>query len=148
MTTPFAQSLLFASVAVNAALLLFFAGVLRKIMNAVHEATFKNLTDLLVKYSSRSPFMIIVLNLPFFGAIPYYYFFGFGNWWITAGLALWLISGSIAKFYKLPAYKAISTLTSGDAVQLREMRRKIDIGNIFQATAYTVASFIMGYGIW
>jgi hypothetical protein len=148
MTKSFAETLLFASVAVNAALLLFFAGVLRKIMNTVDEATFKNLTDLLVKYSSKSTFMIIALNLPFFGAIPYYYFYGFGNWWITAGLALWLISGSIAKVYKLPAYKTISTLISEDTVQLRELRRKIDIGNIFQAIAYLVATFAMAVGTW
>jgi hypothetical protein len=148
MTRSFAETLLFASVAVNAALLLFFAGVLRKIMNAVDEATFKNLTDLLVSYSSKSPFMIIVLNLPFIGAIPYYYFYGFGNWWIIVGLALWLASGSIAKFYKLPAYKAISALNSEDVDQLRAQRKKIDIGNLFQAIAYTVAALIMAWGIW
>jgi hypothetical protein len=148
MTRFFAETLLFASVAVNAALLLFFAGVLRKIMNAVNEATFKNLTDLLVSYSSKSPFMIIVLNLPFIGAIPYYYFYGFGNWQITAGLALWLISGSIAKFYKLPAYKAISALNGEDVDQLRAQRKKIDIGNLFQAVTYMVATLIMAWGIW
>jgi hypothetical protein len=86
MTKTFAETLLFASVAVNAALLIYLAGIHRKIMNAVSEATFKELTELLVQFSSKSPFMIIALNLPFIGAIPYYYFYGFGNWWLTAGL--------------------------------------------------------------
>jgi hypothetical protein len=73
----FSETLLFASVAINAALLLFIAGVLRKTMNAMDAAAFKNLTELLVRYSSKSPFMIIVLNIPLLGAIPYCYFFGF-----------------------------------------------------------------------
>jgi hypothetical protein len=88
MTQHFAETLLFCSVAINAALLIFFAGVLRKIMNAVDEATFKNLTELLVRFSSRSPFMILILNIPFLLAIPYFYLYGFSNGWITTGIAV------------------------------------------------------------
>jgi hypothetical protein len=146
MTKTFAETLLFASVATNAALLIFFAGVFRKMMNAVDAATFKNLTELLVRYSSRSPFMIIALNLPFIGAIPYYYFYGFGNWWITAGLILWLVSGSVSKIIKLPVYKAISTLNSDDAVQLNEMRNKVNTGNLLQAILYSAAVLLMAFG--
>src|SRR5579864_8389160 len=110
MTQHFAETLLFTSVAINAALLIFFAGVFRKMINAVDEATFKNLTELLVRYSSKSPFMILILNIPLLLAIPYFYFYGFSNGWITTGIALWLVSGSVAKIFKLPAYKSVSVL--------------------------------------
>lgn len=44
--------MLFGSVAINAALLIFFAGVFRKMMNTVDEATFKKLIVLMVRYSN------------------------------------------------------------------------------------------------
>ena len=147
MTKSFVETLLFAAVAINAALLLFFAGVFAKMMNTVDETTFKNLTELLVRYSSRSPFMIIVLNLPLIGSIPYYYFYGFGNWWITAGIALWLVAGSISKILKLPVYKEIATLKSDEVIRLKEARRKINNGNLLQAVLYTIAMVVMAFGL-
>jgi hypothetical protein len=147
MTRSFAETLLFASVTSNAALLLFFAGVFAKMMNAVDEATFKNSTELLVRYSSKSPFMIIVLNLPLIGAIPYCYFYGFSNWWITAGIALWLVAGSVSKMLKLPVYKAVATLKNDDIVQLKEARSKINNGNLLQAALYSVAVIVMAFGL-
>jgi hypothetical protein len=147
MTKTFAETLLFTSVAINAALLIFFAGVFRKMMNAVDEATFKNLTELLVRYSSRSPFMIIILNMLLIGAIPYYYFYGFGNWWITAGIILWLVAGSVSKIIKLPVYKAISALNSDDEVQLNEARNKVNTGNLLQAILYSAAVILMAFGL-
>jgi hypothetical protein len=148
MTKSLIEALLFASVAVNAALLIFFAGVYRKMMNALDEATFKNLTDLLVRYSSKSPFMIITLTVPLIGAIPYYYFYGFGNWWITSGLGLWLVAGNIAKVFKLPVYKAIATLNNNDVAQLQEARHQMNMGNLFQAVLYAAATVLMGFGLY
>jgi hypothetical protein len=147
MTKAFFETLLFASVASNAALLIFFAGVFRKIMNAVDETTFKNVTELLFRYSSKSPFMIIVLNLPLLKAIPYFYFYGFGNRWITAGIALWLVGGSISKMIKLPVYKAISLLKSDDVVQLQAARHKVNNGNLLQAALYSAAVVLMVFGL-
>jgi hypothetical protein len=147
MTKTLAETLLFASVALNAALLIFFAGVLRQILDSVDVATFKNLIDLLVRYSSKSPFMIIALNLPIIVAIPYYWLYGFGNWWITASIALWLVSGSISKMFKLPVYKAISTLKSDDADQLNEARRRLNMGNAFQGICYSIAVVLMIPGL-
>jgi hypothetical protein len=146
MTQHFAETLVFTSVAINAALLIFFAGVLRKIMNAVDEATFKNFMDLLVRFSSRSPFMIAVLNIPLLLAIPYFWFYGFGNGWITAGIAVWLASGSFAKFFKLPGDKSVSTLSSDNTVRLREMRNRINTGNLLQAAFYSAAVILMAFG--
>ncbi|HXB29900.1 MAG TPA: hypothetical protein VNW49_08780 [Puia sp.] len=147
MTQHFAETLLFTSVAINAALLIFFAGVFRKMMNAVDEATFKNLTELLLRYSSKSPFMILILNIPLLLAIPYFYFYGFSNGWITTGIALWLVSGSVAKIFKLPAYKGVSVLKNDNVVQLNEMRYRINKGNVLQAALYSAAVFLMAFGL-
>ncbi len=147
MTKTIVETLLFTSVATNAALLIFFAGVFRRIMNAVDEATFKNLTELLIRYSSKSPFMIIILNIPLIIAIPYFYFYGFSNWWITAGITLWLVAGSISKILKLPLYKSISLLKSDDVVQLKEVRQKVNKGNLFQAILWSAAVILMVFGL-
>ncbi len=120
----------------NAALLLFIAGVLRKVMNEMDESAFQRFVVSLVRHSKRSPFMLIVLNIPFFGAIPYFYFYGFGNLWLLAGLALWLVGGAIGKTMKLPIYKAVEV---GDPAQLRELRRKLNSANLLQAILNSVA---------
>jgi hypothetical protein len=51
--------------------------------------------------------MLTVLNIPFTGAIPYFYFYGFGNRSITACLALWLVAGVISKIIKIPITKRL-----------------------------------------
>ncbi len=147
MTRNFIETLLFASVALNAGLLLFFAGVFRQMLNAVDAATFKNLMDLMVRYSTKSAFMIIGLNLPFIVAIPYYYLYGFGNWWVTASLIIWLAAGSISKMLKLPVYKTIAALQSNDAAQLMEARRRVNRGNSLQAVLYCIAVVVMAIGL-
>jgi hypothetical protein len=91
--------------------------------------------------------MIIVLNLPLLKAIPYFYFFGFSNRWITAGIALWLVGGSISKMLKLPVYKAVSLLKGDDVVQLQAARRKLNNGNLLQAAFYSVAVVLMTFGL-
>jgi hypothetical protein len=147
MTKNFIETMLFGSVAINAALLIFFAGVFRKMMNAVDAATFKSLTTLMVRYSTKSPFMIFALNIPLFLAIPYYYGCGFGNWWITAGLVLWLVAGSLAKAYKLPVYKALAKLQITEVEEIQKARGKLNSGNIFQAVHYVVATVLVALGI-
>jgi hypothetical protein len=97
MNQTFAEILLFVFVAINAALLIFIAGVLGKVMNDMDEPAFKHFAMSLYRHSTRSLFMNTVLTVPFLGAIPYFYFYGFKNSWITAGLAIWLLAGSIGK---------------------------------------------------
>lgn len=136
MTQTQAEILLFASLAINAALLVFLAGVLHKVMNEMDESAFKQFVVSLVRHSKRSALMIVGLNLPFLGAIPYFYVFGFRNRWLCAGLALWFIAGSIGKVMKLPIYKAIET---GDDARLTEERHKLHTGNLLQAILNTAA---------
>lgn len=147
MTKNFLESLIFGSVAINAALLIFIADVLRKMMNAVDEPTFKNLVTLMVRYSSRSPFMILALNIPLIAAVPYYYRYGFSNWWITAGLVLWLVAGSLSKFFKLPVYKALPSLQNTAIDEIKKQRGKFNSGNVFQAILYSAATILVAFGL-
>lgn len=143
MTQNLGEILLFTLVAINAALLVFIAGVLRKVMNDMDEAEYRHFAGSLVRHSTKSPFMITVLTIPAIAAIPYFYFYGFGNLWITAGLALWLMAGFISKAIKVPAYKVLAGLQKNDVIQLAKLRKKINFGNMFQAFLNSVATIIM-----
>ena len=143
MTQTLAEILLFALVAINAALLIFIAGVLRKVMNDMDEPVFKHFVGSLVRHSCKSPFMITILNIPAIAAIPYFYYYGFGNRWIIAGLALWLIGGLVSKAIKVPIYKSVAGLQSDDRVRLGKERIKLNTGNILQAILNCVAAFVM-----
>lgn len=136
MTKTLAEILLIALLAMNAALLLFIAGVLRRVMNEMDDAPFQQFVASLVRHSKRSPFMLTVLDIPLLGAIPYFYFYGFGNRWLIAGLAVWLVAGGIGKVIKLPLYKMIE---AGDAARLEEARHKLNAGNLIQAILNSVA---------
>jgi hypothetical protein len=143
MTQTLAEILLFALIAINAALLIFIADVLRKVMNDMDEPAFRHFVGSLVRHSSKSPFMITTLNIPAFAAIPYFYLYGFGNRWITAGLALWLVAGIASKAIKLPIYKSVDGLQSDDGVRFEKLRTRLNAGNIFQAILNCVAAFLM-----
>lgn len=136
MTRTLAEILLFASLAVNAALLIFIAGVLRMVMNDMDDSEFKQFVVSLVHHSKRSPFMLTALNIPFLGAIPYFYFYGFANRWLLAGLTLWLAAGALGKAMKLRVYKAVEI---GDATKLKEERQKLNRGNMVQAILNSLA---------
>lgn len=143
MTQTLAEILLFVSVAINAALLMFIAGVLRTVMNDMDGAEFKHFLASLYRHSTRSPFMNTILTIPFLGAIPYFYVYGFRNRWITAGLALWLAAGCLAKIIKLPIFKTVAGLESGDVARLGRERQKLNAGNMLQAILNFVAAAAM-----
>ena len=136
MTRTLADILLFTSLAINAALLIFIAGVLRMVMNDMNESEFKQFVVSLVRHSKKSPFMLTVLNIPFLGAIPYFYFYRFENRWLLAGLTLWLVAGALGKTMKLPIYKAVEI---GDTTKLKQARHKLNAGNMIQAVLNSVA---------
>lgn len=143
MNRTLAEILLYVSVAINAAVLTFIAGVLRKVMNDMDDSAFKQFLGSFYRHGARSPFMHAVLSVPFLGAIPYFYFYGFGNRWITAGLVLWLVAGSIAKTIKLPVIKKVAAFESGDVAGLSRERQRLNAGNMLQAILNFVAAAIM-----
>ena len=143
MTQTFAEILLLVLMVVNAALLTFLAGVLRKVMDEMDAAAFRSFLKSLYRHSSRSFLIHIALSLPFLAAIPYFYVYGFRNGWITAGLTLWLVAGLIAKLIKVPVFKAVAALAEEDVAGLGKERRKLNTGNILQATLDVIAVVFM-----
>ncbi len=143
MTQHVAEILLFSLIAINAALLIFIAGVLRKVMNEMDGPTFTRFVGSLVRHSTKSIFMITALTIPAIAAIPYFYFYGFGNRWITAGLALWMLAGLVSKAIKVPVYKSIAQLQRSDEDRLAKERTKLNSGNIFQAIFNSLAAILM-----
>jgi hypothetical protein len=139
MTRTLAEILLFTSLAINAGLLIFIAGVLRKVMNDMNESEFKQFVVSLVHHSKKSPFMLTVLNIPLLGAIPYFYLYRFANRWLFAGLILWLVAGILGKTMKLPIYRALEL---GDTTKLNEERRKLNAGNMLQAILNSLAAVL------
>ena len=143
MNQNLAEVLLFVFVAINAAVLMFIAGVLRRVMIDLDGPAFKHFLGSFYRHSTHSAFMITVLTIPLVGAIPYFYVYGFRNWWITAGLALWLIAGSIGKMIKLPVFKAVSALDGDDTDRMNTERQKLNSGNMLQAALNFVAAALM-----
>ena len=143
MNRTLAEVLLLVFVVTNAAVLIFLAGVLRKVMNEMDGPVFQQFLGSLYRHSTRSPFMHTILTIPFLGAIPYFYFYGFGNRWITAGLALWLVGGCISKVIKVPAFKKVAALKSDDLAGLSRERQRLNAGNMLQAILNFVAVALM-----
>ena len=140
MTKPLAEVLLFVSLAINATLLIFIAGALRKVLNDLERAGIQDFCRFAgSSFNRKSPFMLTALNIPAIGAIPYLYFYGLSNRWLVAGLVLWFVGGCIAKIIKVSIYKAIAALDPGDASKLRAERRKLNAGNILQAVLDSIA---------
>jgi ABC-type uncharacterized transport system permease subunit len=143
MNQRLAEILLFASIAMNAALLAFLAGVIRKVMNDMQEPAFLQFVRSLYRHSTKSSFMLTILNIPLLGAIPYFYFYGFKNRWIISGLVLWLIAGCIAKIIKVPIYKKINALSNDDVDELMKVRPILNAGNVLQAILNFAAAALM-----
>jgi hypothetical protein len=143
MNRTLAEVLLLVFVVTNAAVLIFLAGVLRKVMNEMDGPVFQQFLGSLYRHSTRSPFMHTILTIPFLGAIPYFYFYGFGNRWITAGLAVWLVGGCISKVIKVPAFKKVAALKSDDLARLSRERQRLNAGNMLQAILNFVAVALM-----
>ena len=142
MTKTLAGIVLFASLVMNATLLIFLAGVIRRVMNEMDGPAAQQFLVSLVRHSKKSPFMLTALNIPFIGALPYFYFYGFADHWLLAGLAVWLVAGSIAKAIKLPVYKAVATLETHDTVRLRDALHRMNATNVFQAILNTAAVLV------
>ena len=142
MSRASAEVLLAASLVMNAALLLFLAGVLRKTMNDLSESSFKVFLDSLVRYSKNSPFMLFAFNIPLLGAIPYFYFYGFANRWLLTALIVWFVAGSIAKIVKLPIYKAVADSDPNDTATLSAARQRMNIANQLQAASNSLAALL------
>ena len=119
MTQTFAEILLMIPMALTTGFLMFIAGVMQGVMNELDEAAFKRFMTLLYKHAVRSPYAIIVSTITWVGAIPYFIFYGFNNWWFIAGLILWTVASIVSKALNLPIYYRIFALDLHLAAKIR-----------------------------
>ena len=159
MTQTFAEILLLVPTALSAGFIMFVAGVIQGVMNDVDEATFKRFLTELVKHALRSPYAITVASITFVGMIPYWIFYGFSNWWFTAGLILWVVTSTVSKYTTIPIYtrvtglaitgfKKVPAIESNDVTHLREERRKLQKMNILRAALSFATVVLMVIGLF
>jgi hypothetical protein len=127
--------------------LLFIADVIQSVMNQLDEAAFHRFLNLLDKTAMKSPYAIFVGTITFIGMFPYFIFYGFNNWWFTAGLVVFVIASIISKSFNLPIYKRVSALKSNDTALLNEERRKLQNANRFRAVIQIVSAVLMTFGL-
>jgi hypothetical protein len=146
MTRTFAETLLIIPAVLNTGFLMFIAGVIQGVMNDMDEAAFKRFLTVLYKHALKSPYAVTVASITFVGMVPYFIFYGFHNWWFTAGLVLWVVASIVSKSFNLPIYKRVFALESSDVVRLKEERRKLQSANILRATLSFASVVLMVIG--
>ncbi|MCK9400686.1 MAG: hypothetical protein M0Q51_11930 [Bacteroidales bacterium] len=148
MTQTFAEILLLVPSTLCTGFLIFIAGVIQRVMNDLDEATFHRFLKLLDKRAMRSLYAVGVSSITFVGMIPYWIFYGFDNWWFSAGLILYTVASIISKSFNLPIYKRIFALESSDTDRLSEERRKLQSANILRATIQFASIILMVIGFF
>lgn len=139
---------LYVPVAFSAILLIFIAGVLQNVMNHLTEVEFKHFLELLYRFATRSPFMLIVSSITFVGVIPYYIIYGFGNIWFTIGFALWVITSIVSKVINLPIYSKVGKTSEKEVEQLHILRVELSRGNKIRAALNLITALIMPLGLF
>lgn len=147
MTKTTAEILLIISATIFASVLVFLAGPMRRVMNKMDNSASKQIITLLFQVGPRSPFLFIATNITGLAMIPYFIFYGFNNWWFTAGLAILLIAGSVAKIVKVPIYKNAKELEASDPKWIAA-QNKWHNGNLFQAVFTCIAVCMMAIGLF
>ena len=147
MTRSFTEVLLVVPAVLCTGFLVFIAGVIQKVMNDMDEASFQNFLRLLDRRALKSPYAISVSVATWIGAIPYFIFFGFTNWWFIAGLIVFTAASVVSKSVNLPIYQRIFALDSGETSALREERRKLQSGNILRASIQFASIVLMVVGL-
>jgi hypothetical protein len=143
MSQSEAEVLILTINALGAGILMFVAGVVKKIMDNLDAPDFKRFTNLLGKSAMSDPFAVTVATLPIIAAVPYFVAYGFKHRWFTAGLVTWLVGSSITKVTNLPIYDRLADTTNIDPAELLEDRRKLRLANNARAWVTLVSVLLM-----
>ena len=146
MTQTIAELLILFSTSFFLSVLLFLAGPLRAVSNKMDADASRQFVRLLFQFGKRSPFLLLVTNLPVLGSIPYFIAFGFNNWWMISGLIVFTVAASVAKVVKLPIYKSVSVGEMSDAQWQQELK-SMNIANVLQALCTAIAAGLMVVGL-
>lgn len=127
----------------EAGFLLAVSGVIQKVMNDLDEASFQYFLTRLEYRAMRSPFAMSVSLLTSILAIPYWIFYGFNNWWYTAGLIMWFIAATVSKILNMPIYKKIKELSNSQTEELNKERQKLQSANDIRAWLTFISVVLM-----
>jgi hypothetical protein len=149
MTQAGAEVVILAMNALGAGILMLVAGVAQKIMNELDELEFKRFLNQLDKAAMSDPFAVTIATLPIIAAVFYFLAYGFGHWWFTAGLVVWLVGGTITKVTNMPIYLGVADPRNTDSEELRKQRRKLQLANNARAwlTLGSVALMACQFGV-
>jgi hypothetical protein len=159
ITQTFAEILLLIPTALTTGFVMFLPSVIQKIMNELKEAEFKRFLTLLTKYALKSPYAITVSTITFVGMFPYWIYYGFSNWWFSAGLIIWTITSVISKYTTLPIYSRVTgrkfpgyrrfpEIAVKDVKRLKEECFKLQTANILRATLSSISVVLMIIGFF
>ena len=124
-----AEVIILTMTALGAGILMFVAGVVQKIMDDMDEQEFKRFLNKLDKTAMTEPFAVTIATLPVIALVPYFVVYGFGDWWFTAGLAVWLLGGSVVKSTNMSVYSWVANPENKNPEGLRRQRRKLHLSN-------------------
>jgi hypothetical protein len=149
MTQSVAEVFILAINALGAGLLMFVAGVVQKIMNELDELEFKRFLNQLDKAAMSDPFAVTIATLPIIAAVVYFLAFGFGHWWFTAGILMWLVGGTVTKVTNMPIYHWVADPNNTDQEELGKQRHKLQLANNARAwlTLGSVALMACQFGV-
>lgn len=142
MNREFAEILIAVATTVEAGLLLFIAEVVQRVMNEMDATQFRRFLGRLEHFAMRSPTVLAGSLVTTVAAIPYFLFFGFGNWWFTAGIVVWFLAAVASKIFNAPIYKRVAGLHDTDVAELLDERRRLRMANMVRALT-TLASVVL-----
>jgi hypothetical protein len=147
MSRDFAEVLIIVVTTIEAGLLLFIAEVIQRLMNEMDAAQFRRFLGRLEHFAMRSPTALAGSLLTTLACIPYFIFFGFGNWWFTAGIVVWFLSAVASKIFNAPIYKRVATLSETDDEELLALRQKLQTANFVRALTTLLSVVLMLIGL-
>jgi hypothetical protein len=143
MSRSVAEVIILAINALGAGILMFIARVVQTIMNEMDELEFKRFLNRLDRAAMGEPFAVTVATLPFIAAVLYFLAFGFVHWWFTAGFVVWTAGSIVTKVTNIPIYQWAADPKNTDPPDLRQQRRKLQLGNNVRAWTTLVSVVLM-----
>src|SRR5258708_4441340 len=143
MTETLAEVLILVINALGAGILLMVSGVIQRIMNDMDPPVFKKFLNTLVGTAMSDPFAVTIATIPIILVIFYFVAYGFGHWWFTAGIVVWMTASVATKVTNMPIYKWVGDPKNTDPEELRKKRHTLELGNNWRAWLTLVSVILM-----
>lgn len=143
------EAIILAINALGCGILFFVSGVAQRMMSELEPLEFKKFLNALDRAAMRDAFCVAIATIPIFAVIFYFVEFGFGHWWFTLGIVLWMIGSSITKITNMPVYNWVSRPENIDPEELKRKRRTLAFGNHARAwvTLLSIATMACQFSV-